>query len=50
MVDHTDYVVVIGGANDKRLNIPLGDIDSSSTEIFCGALNVLRRRSYRKIP
>ena len=50
MIDHTDYVVVIGGANDKRLNIPLGDIDSSSTETFCGALNVLIAGLTEKYP
>lgn len=33
----TDYMVLIGGANDKRLNVPIGDItDGKST--FKGAL------------
>ena len=41
MAREADYVVVLGGANDKRLNIPLGDIASTSAETFCGALNIL---------
>ena len=41
MADGADYVVVLGGANDKRLNVPLGGIDASCTETFCGALNAL---------
>lgn len=50
MVDDADYVVVLGGANDKRLDIPLGDINSSSTEFFCGALNVLIAGLTEKYP
>ena len=41
MEDGADYVVVLGGANDKRLHVPLGDIDSQDTSTFCGALNTL---------
>lgn len=41
MEDGADYVVVLGGANDKRLHVPLGEIDSEDTSTFCGALNVL---------
>ena len=41
MADGADYVVVLGGANDRRLNVPLGGIDASCTETFCGALNAL---------
>ncbi len=41
MADGADYVVVIGGANDKRLNVPLGDDDSTDISTFCGALNTL---------
>jgi len=41
MADGADYVVVLGGANDKRLSIPIGDVDSTSIETFCGALNKL---------
>ena len=41
MEDGADYVVVLGGANDKRLHVPLGEIDSEDTSTFCGALNTL---------
>ena len=37
MEDGADYVVVLGGANDKRLHVPLGEIDSQDTSTFCGA-------------
>ena len=39
MADGADYVVVLGGANDKRLHVPLGDLDSDDPATFCGALN-----------
>lgn len=41
MEDGADYVVVCGGANDKRLDVPLGDNDSRDIATFKGALNVL---------
>ena len=41
MEDGADYVVVLGGANDKRLSIPLGEVDSDDNATFCGALNTL---------
>lgn len=41
MEDGADYVVVIGGANDKRLHVPIGEDDSTDNTTFCGALNVL---------
>ena len=41
MEDGADYVVVLGGANDKRLSIPLGEVDSEDEATFCGALNSL---------
>lgn len=50
MVDEADYVVVLGGANDKRLNLPIGNIDSTSPETFCGALNVLITGLTKKYP
>lgn len=50
MADGADYVIVLGGANDKRLSIPLGDIDSDSTETFCGALNTLIAGITKKYP
>lgn len=41
MEEGADYVVVLGGANDKRLNVPLGEVDSYDPHEFCGALNIL---------
>lgn len=47
MADGADYVVVLGGANDKRLSIPLGDEDRKGDRsyrdinTFRGALNTL---------
>ena len=37
----TDIFVLLGGANDKRLNVPIGDIDSTDKTTFCGALNTI---------
>ena len=50
MADGADYVVVLGGANDKRLDVPIGDIASSSPETFCGALNILISGITEKYP
>ncbi len=41
MADGADYVVVLGGANDKRLNVPIGHDDDTDPHTFKGALNVL---------
>ena len=41
MADGADYVVVLGGANDKRLNVPIGKDDDTDPHTFKGALNVL---------
>ncbi len=41
MEDGADYVVVLGGANDKRLHVPIGEVDSDDISTFCGALNTL---------
>ena len=41
MADGADYVVVLGGANDKRLSVPIGDDNSEDINTFCGAMNVL---------
>lgn len=38
MQDGADYVVVLGGANDKRLSVPLGENDSTDPSTFKGAL------------
>ena len=50
MADGADYVVVLGGAHDKRLSIPLGELDSDSPETFCGALNTLIAGITKKYP
>ena len=50
MANNADYVVVLGGANDKRLHVPLGDLDSDSAETFCGALNILIAGLTEKYP
>lgn len=36
---NTEIFVLLGGANDKRLNVPIGTADSSDTSTFLGALN-----------
>ena len=41
MQDGADYVVVLGGANDKRLDVPIGEDDSTDPRTFKGALNIL---------
>ncbi|MCI8515675.1 MAG: SGNH/GDSL hydrolase family protein [Hungatella sp.] len=43
MVGEADYVVILGGANDKRLDVPIGEISVSNPDIttFAGALNTL---------
>ena len=50
MEDGADYVVIMGGANDKRLNVPIGPDDSDDPTTFCGALNVLIRGVTAKYP
>lgn len=50
MEDAADYVVVIGGANDKRLNVPIGDVASTDRYEFCGALNYLISGLVEKYP
>ena len=41
MEDGADYVVVMGGANDKRLDVPIGNDDDTDLYTFKGALNTL---------
>lgn len=41
MEDGADYVVVLGGANDKRLDVPIGNDDDTDPHTFKGALNTL---------
>ena len=50
LADGADYVVVLGGANDKRLHVPLGGINSTLPETFCGALNILIAGLTEKYP
>ena len=56
MADGADYVVLLGGANDKRLHVPLGDeacrADRSyrDTSTFYGALNTLIAGLTEKYP
>lgn len=39
--ENTDYFVLLGGANDKRLNVPIGDVDSTDKTTFIGAINTI---------
>lgn len=41
MHGNADYVVVLGGANDKRLSVPIGENDSTDPATFKGALRQL---------
>lgn len=41
MEDGADYVVVLGGANDKRLNVPIGENNDTDPYTFKGAINVM---------
>lgn len=56
MADGADYVVLLGGANDRRLHVPLGDeacrADRSyrDTSTFYGALNTLIAGLTEKYP
>ena len=38
-IEEIDYFVIIGGANDRRTNVPLGDLNSSDIYTFIGAIN-----------
>jgi hypothetical protein len=50
MADGADYVVVLGGANDKRLHVPIGKDDDTGPHTFKGALNVLILGITQKYP
>lgn len=41
MEDGADYVVIMGGANDKRVDVPIGNDDDTDLYTFKGALNAL---------
>lgn len=50
MEDGADYVVVIGGANDRRLDVPIGTDTDEDSYTFKGALNILIRGLTAKYP
>ncbi len=50
MADGADYVVVLGGANDKRLHVPIGSDDDTDPHTFKGALNILILGLSQKYP
>ncbi|MCD7824216.1 MAG: GDSL-type esterase/lipase family protein [Oscillospiraceae bacterium] len=39
--DDTDYIIMLGGANDKRLSVPIGDVDDGLNTTFKGALSII---------
>ena len=47
-----DYIVVLGGANDKRLHVPIGELtmENRDPDTFAGALNLLLERVTRRYP
>lgn len=50
MPDGADYVVVLGGANDRRLRVPIGENDDTDITTFKGALNTLAAGLKQKYP
>ena len=50
MPDGADYVVVLGGANDHNLRVPLGMDTDTDTYTFKGALNTLITGLREKYP
>ena len=50
MIDDADYITLLGGANDRRLNIPLGENDSRDIDTFKGALNTIIDGLFAKYP
>lgn len=40
-IPKSDYIVLIGGANDKRLDVPIGQINDAAPNTFMGALNII---------
>ena len=50
MPDGADYVVVLGGANDRRLRNPIGTDDDNTPDTFKGALNILITGLLEKYP
>lgn len=50
MENGADYVVVLGGANDHRLNVPIGSDTDRDPTTFKGALNLLISGLTEKYP
>lgn len=52
MAEPADYVVILGGANDKRLGVPIGSAGTANRDCrtFVGALNVLLECVTAKYP
>ena len=50
MPDGADYVVVLGGANDRRLRVPVGENNDTDITTFKGALNTLIAGLTEKYP
>lgn len=50
MADDLDYVVVLGGANDRRLNVPIGTESDATNTTFKGALKILIEGLLTKYP
>lgn len=46
----TDYFVLLGGANDKRYNVPIGTVDSSDKTTFLGAINNIVSAIHARCP
>lgn len=50
MSNNLDYIVVLGGANDRRLNIPIGTNEDTQNTTFKGALKILIEGLLTKYP
>lgn len=52
MGEATDYLVILGGANDKRLHVPVGELTLANRDsgTFAGALNLLLERVTGRYP
>lgn len=50
MSNDLDYIVVMGGANDKRLDVPIGQNSDEVVTTFKGALNILIKGLLTKYP
>lgn len=52
MAQDADYIVILGGANDKRLHVPIGEMtmENRDPRTFAGALNLLLERVTRRYP